>query len=140
MTEMEIAHNSRTMACQRIFIQGAGSNYMWVHSPSAEDKPESPTPIPPGRAYQQHIQGLIQEERKKRQTVVQMGDIDEATSWLNRTGWVRYLQGIAVTPLVQSIERPDEEAEADEGTALAIWHAMDRLARISQRVAKADGF
>lgn len=121
-----IAQNSRRVRCQRLFHHGPGSHYIAVGHEA-----------PPGAPSADSIERLIQETRayqqegrKASETVIQAGDLDEATPWLNRTGWVQYLQGIQREVLYNSTQRPDDDAEGAEGTALVIWQAMARLARM----------
>jgi hypothetical protein len=74
------------------------------------------------------------EEQDGRETVIQAGDMDEATPWLRRTGWVRYLPGIERGPLMDYTERPAATGEGDERAMLVIWEAMDRFASVSQQI------
>jgi hypothetical protein len=81
-----------------------------------------------------HIQDEPQVESWPRQ-------IDEPipTPWLNRTGWVGYLQGTPRQALFESTQRPADDAEGPERAMLTIWEAMGRLATVSQEIAKACG-
>ena len=106
------------MSCQRIFKHGVGSHFIQVRQPDTDS--QRAEPVPPVDAIQQVIQrvrAFQAEQARSQQTIIQAGEIDEATPWLNRTGWVRYLQGIPSAPLVQSMERPDEDSEGPEGAA-----------------------
>ncbi|KAJ5762605.1 hypothetical protein N7533_001286 [Penicillium manginii] len=85
------------------------------------------------------VEEYQQQDQQAHETIIQAGELDEATPWLNRTGWVRYLQGTPRQPLFESTQRPEEDAEGPERIALVIWEAMERLASVSQEIAKACG-
>ncbi|KAJ5738982.1 hypothetical protein N7533_011766 [Penicillium manginii] len=95
----------------------------------------------PDRIHQlvQMVEEYQQQDQQAHETIIQAGELDEATPWLNRTGWVRYLQGTPRQPLFESTQRPEEDAEGPERIALVIWEAMERLASVSQEIAKACG-
>lgn len=133
-----IADNSRSVHCQRLFTQGPGSHYIRV-SPLADAAPEPVADIDSVDRLMQQVREYQQQDQQAHETIIQAGDLDEATPWLNRTGWVQYLQGTPREPLVQSIARPEDDAEGPERAALAIWEAMVRLAKVSQDVAKSCG-
>ncbi|KAJ5162549.1 hypothetical protein N7492_007941 [Penicillium capsulatum] len=116
--QANIEKNSHRVYCQRVFTQGPGSHYIRIAQSSPDAAPEPVANI---------------------DSVDRQGDLDEATPWLNRTGWVQYLQGTPREPLGQSIARPKDDAEGPERAALAIWEAMARLAKVSQDVAKSCG-
>jgi hypothetical protein len=132
--------NIRPVSCQRIFAQGPGSHYIHVAQPSPHIRPDAPiTDRGAIRQLLQSIEEYQQQDQQAHETIIQAGDLDEATPWLNRTGWVRYLQGTPRQPLFESTQRPEEDAEGPERAALAIWEAMERLASVSQEIAKACG-
>jgi hypothetical protein len=137
--QAEIKTSCQSVLCQRIFKHGSGSQFIAIRQPD----PQRAEPVPPMDAIQQLVQrvrAFQAQQARSQQTIIQAGEIDEATPWLNRTGWVRYLQGISSALLVQSMERPDEDAEGPEGAAWAIWQAMERLAIVSQQITRASGF
>lgn len=113
--------NSRAVACQRIFSQGPGSHYIRVARPNPNEPPEDPIEDPDRiRQLVQTVEEYQQQDQTAHETIIQAGDLDEATPWLNRTGWVRYLQGTPRQPLFESTQRPEEDAEGPERAALAI--------------------
>lgn len=135
-----IAQNIRPVSCQRLFAQGPGSHYIPVAQQSGETQPN--TPVAPTNAVEQLVEQVREYQRQDREaaeTIIQAGDLDEATPWLNRTGWIRYLQGVPRRELLESMERPQDDADGPERAALAIWEAINRLAAASQEVAKACG-
>lgn len=136
--QAQIDTNSTHVSCQRVFKNGAGSHFIHVHQTITQ-----PEPAPPADTIQQLVQRVreLQAQQTRSQgTNIQAGEFDEATSWLNRTGWLDYLKGIPADLLVRSMERPTEDSEGPEGAAYAIWQAMERLAIVSQQVTRASGF
>ncbi|RJE17274.1 hypothetical protein PHISCL_10389, partial [Aspergillus sclerotialis] len=87
----------------------------------------------------EEVRRYQRQDREAQGTVIQAGDLDEATPWLNRTGWVRYLQGLPRRELLDSTARPQDGIEGTEGAAWVIWQAVHRLASVSQNVAQACG-
>lgn len=53
---------------------------------------------------------------------------------------MRYLQGTPRQPLIASTQRPDSSIEGSERTVWVIWHAIERLAYVSQEIAKRCGY
>jgi hypothetical protein len=138
--EASIEANSQAVTCQRIFSQGPGSHYIRVAQPNANEAPEDPVEDPDRiRQLMQTIEEYQQQDQTAHKTIIQAGDLDEATPWLNRTGWVRYLQGTPRQPLIESTRRPEGNVEGPERTALVIWQAIERLAHVSQEIAKVYG-
>lgn len=87
-----IARNCEKVLCQRLFTRGPGSHFIQVASavPPGER-------VNPANAIEQLIQETRESQRRDREasnTHVQAGYLDEATPWLNRAGWVRYLEGV----------------------------------------------
>lgn len=139
--QSELSRASQPVSYQRVFKSRAGSHFIRVWQPFPDSDPD-PQPIAPAEAAAQLIQqwkAIQAEQQAARHTVIEAGDLDEATPWLNRTGWARYMRGLPLRPVVESMDRPADDAVGDDGTALAIWCAMDRLAQVSQRIAKASG-
>lgn len=132
-------HNGRRTQCQRVFTQGPGSHYIRVGPPLAEAAPEPVADIDSVDRLMQQVREYQRQDQQAHETVIQAGDLDEATPWLNRTGWVQYLQGTPREPLVQSMARPEDDAEGPEQAILVIWEAMARLAKVSQDIAKSCG-
>jgi hypothetical protein len=135
-----IEANSRPVPCQRLFTQGPGSHYIRVVQPDPQVVP--PDPIPDTDAIRQLLQTVSayqEEDQKAQDTIIQAGDLDEATPWLNRTGWVQYLQGTPRQPLIESTRCPKENVEGPERAILVIWQAIERLAYVSQEIAKVCG-
>jgi hypothetical protein len=92
--QANINQNSRPVSCQRLFTQGPGSHFIRVARPSPNAPPDGP--MADADAVDQLLQAVREYQRQDQdahETIIQAGDLDEATPWLNRTGWVRYLQG-----------------------------------------------
>jgi hypothetical protein len=135
-----IEANTRPVSRQRIFAQGPGSHYIRVARPTPHVRPNAP--VTNGDAVRQLLQSIKeyqQQDQQAHETIIQAGDLDEATPWLNRTGWVRYLQGTPRQPLYESTQRPKEDAQGTERAALAIWEVIERLPHVSQEIAKCCG-
>lgn len=132
----QIEQNCRPVPCQRLFTNGIGSHYIPITRPAEVAQAQSTqTHADMVGELMQQVRQYQREEQDARETVIQAGDLDEATPWLRRTGWVRYLQGVERRPLIDSMERPAETAEGDERAMLVIWEAMHRLASVSQQIA-----
>ena len=100
-----IERHTRPVSCQRLFTQGPGSHYIRVAAASTD----ADTPVAQVDAVDQIMQQIREFQRQDReahQTIIQAGDLDEATPWLNRTGWPRYLQG---TPARRCLRAPYDQ-------------------------------
>lgn len=138
--QASIEAHIQPVLCQGIFVQGPGSHYIRIAQSDPPEPPMDPaTQSDRIRQLVQTIEMYQQQEQKAHDSVVQAGDLDEATPWLNRTGWVRSLQGIPHRPLVASTKRPQLDADGPQRAALMIWQAMERLAHVSQAIAKQCG-
>ncbi|RJE18017.1 hypothetical protein PHISCL_09641 [Aspergillus sclerotialis] len=128
-----IAQHQRQVLCQQLFPHGPGSHYIQAAGSTGATQPNRRRRDPDAvDQLIEEVRGYQRQDREAQRTVIQAGDLDEATPWLNRTGWIRYLQGIPRDPLFNSTARPsDEGTEGIEGAAWAIWQAMHRLATVS---------
>ncbi|KAJ5743532.1 hypothetical protein N7533_010634 [Penicillium manginii] len=99
--------NSRAVACQRIFSQGPGSHYIHIVQPNPNEPPIDPVEDP-DRIHQlvQMVEEYQQQDQQAHETIIQAGELDEATPWLNRTGWVRYLQGTPPAAIIREYPAP----------------------------------
>jgi RecQ family ATP-dependent DNA helicase len=122
--------------CQRLLVQGTGSQYFEVRRAVNSET----VPVNRESAWEQLGQEMEQTWAKieeRAQTTIEEGERDEANPWLERTQWLKYLEGIDRPSLLASIDEPiaepeprhDQEAEPVEA---AIWAAMNKLAQISQ--------
>ena len=73
-----------------------------------------------------------QELLSKTHSTIQEGAADEVSPWLERTSWLEYLADLDRQELLASIQRPGEgegreEGREEQGTAEAIWSAMQGL-------------
>ena len=128
----------RTVYCQRLFVQGQGSQYFEVRQ--SKEGSSDTVPVDAETAWAQvgeQIGKAWENIEKRAQNTIQDGERDEVNPWLERTQWLPYLVGIERPDLLACVEEPvgdadprkDEEAEPVEA---AIWAAMDGLARLSQ--------
>jgi superfamily II DNA helicase RecQ len=124
--------------CQRLFVQGPGSQYFEVQQPG-EGGPDT-VPVDGEAAWAQVGEQMARAWEgieKRAQNTIQDGERDEVNPWLERTQWLPYLVGMERPVLLACVEEPvtepdprkEEEAEPVEA---AIWTAMDGLARFSQ--------
>jgi superfamily II DNA helicase RecQ len=124
--------------CQRLFVQGPGSQYFEVQQPG-EGGPDT-VPVDGEAAWAQVGEQMARAWEgieKRAQNTIQDGERDEVNPWLERTQWLPYLVGMERPDLLACVEEPvtepdprkEEEAEPVEA---AIWTAMDGLARFSQ--------
>ncbi|KAK7178346.1 hypothetical protein PSPO01_15608 [Paraphaeosphaeria sporulosa] len=117
----------RRVHCQRLFVQGPGSQYFEVHQPES-----TPEPMDSETGWAQVVTNMDEawgNVQKRAKTTIQDGARDEVNPWLERTGWMPYLVGMERPDLLASVEEPKAE---EEPVAAAIWEAMDGLARFSQ--------
>ena len=133
-----ISKGCKTVHCQRLIVQGQGSQYFQVHGPR-DDNPNV-VPVDGEAAWAQVGEQMArawESIEKRAQNTIQGGERDEVNPWLERTQWLPYLVGMERPDLLACVEEPvanadprkDEEAEPVEA---AIWAAMDGLARFSQ--------
>jgi hypothetical protein len=136
--QSRISKGCKTVHCQRLLVQGQGSQYFQVHRPDSD----SPNGVPVNseaawaRVGEQMAKAWETVE-KRAQNTIQDGERDEVNPWLERTQWLPYLVGMERPGLLACVEEPvsdpdprkDEEAEPVEA---AIWAAMDGLVRFSQ--------
>jgi superfamily II DNA helicase RecQ len=125
--------------CQRLFVQGQGSQYFQVQP--AGSHAANMQPVPGSQAAWAQVgkqMARVWESMEKRaQDTIQEGEKDEVNPWLERTQWMPYLVGMERPALLACMERPvaspdpGQESEAEPVEA-AIWAAMDGIARFSQ--------
>src|SRR4051812_34506091 len=130
--ERQVEESYKAVHCQRLFVQGRGSQYFEVR------QPDGPAPIPiDGDALWAQLRNKVtkkwEEIEKKARTTIQEGEKDEVNPWLERTGWQKYLVRLERPDLLESIEEPNVDPKKEkEPVEAAIWEAMDGLARFSQ--------
>jgi hypothetical protein len=123
-----------TIHCQRLLVQGQGSQYFEVQQPSED------VPIDGDAAWarvgEQMARVWANVETRARNTI-QTGEKDEVNPWLQRTQWLPYLDSLERPELLACVEEPVTEPDPRreqlaEPVEAAIWKAMDGLARFSQ--------
>jgi hypothetical protein len=102
-------------------VQGQGSQYFEVQQPT-EDVP---------------IDGDAAWARVGEQMARVWANVEARRTWLQRTQWLPYLEGMERPDLMACIEEPVAEPDPRreqlaEPVEAAIWEAMDGLARFSQ--------
>jgi hypothetical protein len=137
--QLRIDEGCRRVHCQRLLVQGLGSQYFEVQLSDNDDKP-GVVPINGDVAWARVGEAMAKAwERVEKQAIstIQAGERDEVNPWVERTQWLPYLVGIERADLLACVEEPvaeldprsDNKAEPIEA---AIWETMDRLIRLSQ--------
>ncbi len=135
--ERQVQEACNAVHCQRLFVQGRGSQYFEVRQPvGSQTGGSQPIPID-GEALWAQLREKITtkwaEVEKKARTTIQEGERDEVNPWLERTQWQPYLVGLERPDLLVCIEEPNSDPKREEEPVeAAIWEAMDGLARFSQ--------
>nr|GEZ17793.1 RecQ helicase L2 [Tanacetum cinerariifolium] len=133
-----ISKHSKKVHCQRLLVQGQGSQYFEVHQPGDG----GPDVVPDGDAAWVQVGEKMARAwaniEARRQTTIQEGERDEVNPWLERTQWLPYLVGMERPELLACVEEPVAEPDPRqeqpaEPVEAAMWEAMDGLARFSQR-------
>lgn len=137
VVQAQVEEGCRRVHCQRLFVQGHGSQYFEVR-PAIEGQEAGPAPVPVDSeaAWARVGQAMAEawDHVKQRETAtIEDGEKDEVNPWLERTGWLPYLVGMERPDLLASIEEPNADPKKEEEPVeAAIWKAMDGLARHSQ--------
>ncbi|KAJ4354790.1 hypothetical protein N0V95_003520 [Ascochyta clinopodiicola] len=129
---------SKKVHCQRLLVQGQGSQYFEVHQPG-NDGPEA-VPIDSNAAWAQVGEQMAKawaNVEMRTQNTIQEGERDEVDPWLERTQWLPYLVGTERPELMaciaEPVAEPDPRQEQQaEPVEAAMWAAMEGLARFSQ--------
>lgn len=132
--QVHLEGSYKRVYCQRLFGSRHGSQYFEVRN--VPEAVQQPVPVEGDAAWTRvgiemakawaNVQNLAM-------TTIQDGEKDEASPWLERTGWVPYLMNLERAELLASIEQPNVDPEkAEELIENAIWVAMDGLAHVSQ--------
>lgn len=84
----------KAVSCQRFFVHGAASHYIYIRQPSPNYEPI----VPPPRAdvvdeLMQQLEQTYTDSQASDNHTIQAGPLDEANPWLRRTQWATYLQG-----------------------------------------------
>ena len=138
--QLRIDEGCKRVHCQRLFIQGLGSQYFEVQPPSQDQEGPSTVPVDGGTAWARvgkQMARAWENVEKRANKTIQEGERDEVNPWVERTQWLPYLVGMERADLMACIEEPvaepdprrDNEAEPVEA---AIWAAMGGLTRFSQ--------
>jgi hypothetical protein len=136
--QLRIDKGCRRIHCQRLFIQGPGSQYFEVQLPN--DNNESAVPVDSNAAWVRvgaEMAKVWERVEKRAASTIQAGERDEVNSWVERTQWLPYLVGMERADLMACIKEPVAEPDlrsVDEAEPVeaAIWEAMDRLTQFSQ--------
>jgi hypothetical protein len=131
-----ISKSCKTVHCQRLLVQGQGSQYFQVQQPG-EDGPDV---VPDGNAAWAQVGEQMAKAWANVETLaqntIQAGEKDEVNPWVERTQWLPYLVGMERPELMACVEEPVAEPDPRqeqqaEPVEAAMWAAMDRLARLS---------
>ena len=115
----------RTVACQRFFTQGRGSNYFRVE---VEDEERERVPPSSEDAIARELQLLEESQKnieKNRQKKIQgREEGSEFVPWLETMGWKAHLEGLDREDLLDSVADPDEEREP---LVAVVWKGMEEM-------------
>ncbi|CAN9275283.1 unnamed protein product [Alternaria alternata] len=133
-----ISQHCKKVHCQRLLVQGQGSQYFQVHQPG-DDGPDV-VPVDGEAAWAQVGEQMAKAwagVETRAQNTIQEGETDEVNPWLERTQWLPYLVGMERPELMACIEEPVAEPDPRqeqqaEPVEAAMWAAMEDLARFSQ--------
>lgn len=132
-----ISKGCKRIHCQRLLVQGPGSQYFEVHQPDGS----SPDVVPDGDAAWAQVGEQMAKAwasvETRAQNIIQAGETDEVNPWLERTQWLPYLVGMERPELLACIDEPVAEPDPRqeqqaEPVEAAMWAAMEGLARFSQ--------
>ena len=132
--QARIKKGCQTIHCQRLLVQGQGSQYFQVQQPSEH------IPIDGDAVWArvgERMAKVWANIETRAQNTIQAGEKDEVNPWLQRAQWLPYLEGLERPELLACIEEPVAEPDPRreqlaEPVEAAIWEAMDGLARFSQ--------
>ncbi|KAF2820465.1 hypothetical protein CC86DRAFT_304237, partial [Ophiobolus disseminans] len=124
----------RRVHCQRLLIQGPGSQYFEVQPPGDDDDPAI-VPVDSEAAWTRVGEAMAQaweNVEKRAHKTIQEGERNEVNPWVERTQWLPYLVGMERADLMACIEEPVAEPDPrndvePEPVEAAIWKAMDGL-------------
>jgi hypothetical protein len=132
-----ISQSYKTVYCQRLLVQGQGSQYFQVHQPD-DDGPD--VVLDGGDAAWAQVGEQMAKAWAKVKTLaqntIQAGEKDEVNPWVERTQWLPYLVGMERPELMACVEEPVAEPDPRqeqqaEPVEAAMWAAMDGLAQLS---------
>ena len=121
----------KAVNCQRLFVQGRGSQLFEVEVPD-EEPVDPPTQPPPASKIEQARQLLVHrmakiEDHERR--VIENGTYNAPSPWLKQTGFAQYLRKLDRDELLQSVATPEAEGEP---VCHIIWEAMAEMMRQCQ--------
>ncbi|KAF2824584.1 hypothetical protein CC86DRAFT_258254, partial [Ophiobolus disseminans] len=136
--QLRIDVGCRRVHCQRLFIQGPGSQYFEVQPPN--DNSPDVVPVDGGAAWArvgETMDKAWERVEKRAHKTIQEGERNEVNPWVERTQWLPYLVGMERADLMACVEEPVAEPDLrndvePEPVEAAIWKAMDGLTRFSQ--------
>jgi hypothetical protein len=105
-----ISKSWKTVYCQRLLVQGQGSQYFQVHQPD-NDGPDV-VPIDGNTAWAQVGKQMAKawtNIKTRAQNTIQEGKRDEVNPWVERTQWLPYLVGMERPELMACVEEPAAE-------------------------------
>ena len=136
--QLRVDEGCRRVHCQRLLIQGLGSQYFEVQPPNDDDPGVVPIDGEAALARVGEAMAKAWERVEKRAiSTIQAGERDEVNPWVERTQWLPYLVGIERADLMACVEEPVAEPDprgdtVAEPVEAAIWAAMAGLTRFSQ--------
>lgn len=142
-TEAIIRAKYEDVCCQRFYTRGPGSFFVRVECPPPGREPGTDTVVRQRSQIAldlvQATEEIFQQSQQADETLIQAGEVNEASPWLQRTQWPVYLKGIPGHWLLGLIETPEANAEGTEAVVRLLWDTMFTLACVSQRVTQLTG-
>lgn len=104
-SQAELQQSFRCVSWQQVFRGGKGSHYIYIRFPDGRAEPPPPTTQIQQAVDQMYMSWQEQQEKQRRERVVQAGEINDANPWLRLTRWAEYLQGGGPGRLDQYFQR-----------------------------------
>jgi hypothetical protein len=106
--QLRVDKGCRRVHCQRLLIQGPGSQYFEVQPPDDDDDDDpGVVPINGEAAWARVGEAMAKAwERVEKRAIstIQAGERDEVNPWVERTQWLPYLVGIERADLMACVE------------------------------------
>ena len=99
-SQAELQQSFRCVSWQQVFRGGKGSHYIYIRFPDGRAEPPPPTTQIQQAVDQMYMSWQEQQEKQRRERVVQAGEINDANPWLRLTRWAEYLQGVDPADLI----------------------------------------
>ncbi|KAL4910713.1 hypothetical protein BDW74DRAFT_172183 [Aspergillus multicolor] len=140
MADAEKAY--RLVSFQQLFTMFAGSHYIPVISRIEEIDASHCTSadLHPEHFIQYTTDKIASDDTALKDTMSQGTDSQEPITWMDKTQWDKYLQGVHLPDLLETVAAPAEDtSEQSERAMHMIWDAVDQVIQQSQMVVQTCG-